>query len=170
MTVLAVDWKIRHFSHQLLLTEAALMLWEALKKPSLAKGRRSSRPFLPRIPFLSGTNLCLGIVMTKLTEVTDDFAVTLQVTSLPWVLLHKQFCSCSKEERNGLGSFVCRGGKNQIILKFNFYFFTMHLSHIPSGPRCLSWSEQSRKRKNWFWVWSAGLRAFWCLPRFPSKQ
>lgn len=29
--------------------------------------------------------------MTKLTEVTDDFAVTLQMTLLPWVLLHEQF-------------------------------------------------------------------------------
>lgn len=119
------------------------MLWDARKKP---KGRTSSRPFLPRIPFLCGTNLSLGIVMTKLTEVTDDFAVTLQMTFLPWVLLHKQFWSCEGRREMDCQRFLCRGGNNYCKIQLFFPLLCIYLAFLLVQDVCCDLKKAGREK------------------------
>lgn len=52
------------------------------KNPALPKAEQVQGHSSPKFPssVVQTSALCLGIVMTKLTEVTDDFAGTLQMT------------------------------------------------------------------------------------------
>lgn len=58
------------------------------------------------------------ILMSKPTEMTDAFSVTVQIPFLPWLLLNEQLYSCT--ERAGLEKLLL--GRCRFNVKSNFFF------------------------------------------------
>lgn len=68
--------------------------------------------------------------MSKPTEVTDAFSVTVQITFLLWVLLHKQLYSCREEK--WFGKLLWGEAKIKLMKNPYIFFSSLPCIYLPS--------------------------------------